>query len=180
MNLHILKRKIYSLVVLIPMVLVSGLHGNATWQTTSTNPFLLNQFDLITETSGWVLLNGQLFWTSDAGQSWDEISPSISVDAAVQDVQFSDSNTGWILWMTPNSDGSSSFTIAHTNDKGVNWSTIIPSLFDSGDVASYAAKAQMGWFDEHTGWIAVKQSSSSNFSVGTLFTTSDAGKTWTR
>ncbi|HSJ88952.1 MAG TPA: PQQ-dependent sugar dehydrogenase, partial [Anaerolineales bacterium] len=166
--------------MLIPTVLVSGLHVNPTWQTTSTNPTLLNQFDLITETTGWVLLDGQLFWTSDGGQSWDEIGPSIPVDAAVQDVQFFDSNTGWILWMTPNSDGSSSFTIAHTNDQGANWSTITPSLFDSGDVASHAAKAQMGWFDAQTGWIAVKQSSSSNFSVGTLFTTSDAGKTWTR
>jgi glucose/arabinose dehydrogenase/photosystem II stability/assembly factor-like uncharacterized protein len=180
MNLNRLARKIYSLIVLIPTILVSGLNVNPTWQTTNANQILLNQFDLLTETSGWVLLNGHLFWTSDAGQSWDEIGPSIPAEAAVQDVRFIDSNTGWIVWMTSNADGSSAFTIAHTNDNGANWSAFTPSLFEAGEVASYADKAQMGWFDKQTGWLAVKQSSGSNFSLGTLFTTSDGGKTWTR
>ena len=181
MNSHTLINNLYSLMVLVPFtVLASGFGVNSTIQTTNTNQIHLNQFDLMAESSGWVLLDGHLFRTSDAGQTWSEISPSIPVEAAVQDVEFIDSNTGWMLWMTINPDGSSSFTVAHTNDHGANWSTISPSLFEVGEVAAYAEKAEMGWFDEQTGWIAVKQSSGSNFSEGTLFTTSDGGNTWTR
>src|SRR5215471_14358244 len=41
-------------------------------------------------------------------------------------------------------------------------------------------KAQMSWFDAQTGWISVKQESSSNFSLGTLFISSDGGNSWNR
>jgi glucose/arabinose dehydrogenase/photosystem II stability/assembly factor-like uncharacterized protein len=138
------------------------------------------KFDLITETIGWVLSGQNLFWTSDAGQTWDGIGPLIPVEAKVQDVKFLDPDQGWILWTTVNHDGTANFTLAHTSDHGTNWSMHDLVLFEPGEVAAHFERAGMGWFDAQTGWIAVKQATGSNFSLGTLFTTSDGGVTWTR
>ena len=138
------------------------------------------RFDLLTNNSGWVLLDKQLFWTSNAGQTWAEIAPSIPPAALVQDVEFKDANTGWIIWMTPNSEGSAEFQLARTTDNGITWTIRSLSLFEPGEIPSNAEKAEMGWFDAQRGWISVKQNSGSNFSLGILFTTSDGGNTWDR
>src|SRR4030095_12821248 len=128
----------------------------------------------------WVWLDQHLFWTSDAGHIWDEIGPSIPPGALVQDVEFKDVNTGWIIWTTANSEGGAEFQLAHTIDNGTTWATRSLSLFELGEIASNAERAEMGWFDSETGWISVKQNTGSNFSVGVLFTTSDGGNTLRR
>ena len=140
----------------------------------------LDQFDALTESSGWVLLDRGLFWTSDAGQSWEAIGPSIPSDATVQDVEFINPNTGWMLWTTANQDGAANFSLAHTLDRGTTWDTRALALFESGEIAAHFDRAGMGWSDAQNGWMAVKQAGSSNFSLGTLFRTSDGGATWTR
>ncbi|HJR80937.1 MAG TPA: glycoside hydrolase domain-containing protein [Anaerolineales bacterium] len=140
----------------------------------------LERFDLLTATSGWVLLDQHLFWTSDAGQSWEEIGPSIPSGALIQDVRFIDSNTGWLLWTSSTPESNGLFQLAHTMDHGLTWTIRSLPLFEAGEIASYAEKAKMGWFDTQTGWISVKQNSGSNFSMGTLFRTSDGGITWSR
>ena len=140
----------------------------------------LDQFDMLTTDSGWVLLGRQLFWTSDAGQSWEEIGPSLPSGGLIRDVEFIDSESGWTLWTTPLPDGSSAFQLSHTADRGRTWATRPLSLFEPGEIASYAEQADMSWFDAQMGWITVKQESGSNFSLGTLFTTSDGGSSWTR
>ncbi|HEU4744785.1 MAG TPA: hypothetical protein VFS61_06080, partial [Anaerolineales bacterium] len=168
-----------SLVILF-IVIAPGLHASPTVHAQGQKQPDLLQFDLLTAHSGWILLDGQLFLTLDAGQSWKEITPSIPAGAEVQDVQFIDTNTGWMLWTTADSSGSPSFHIAHTRDGGQRWETQSLSLFEPGDIASYMEKAEMGWFDGETGWISVKGQSGSNFSTGTLFTTYDGAKTWKR
>jgi glucose/arabinose dehydrogenase/photosystem II stability/assembly factor-like uncharacterized protein len=140
----------------------------------------LYQFDLMTPSSGWVLIGNSHFWTSDAGQTWDEIGPLISTDAKVQDIEFLDPDQGWILWTTVYQDGTANFTLAHTIDHGTNWNTRDLVLFEPGEIAAQFERAAMGWFDASTGWVAVKQATGSNFSLGTLFTTSDGGLTWIR
>jgi glucose/arabinose dehydrogenase/photosystem II stability/assembly factor-like uncharacterized protein len=172
-----LKRHPFSLILII---LIYGTGSIPSAQTRSQYQPRLERFELLTASSGWVLLDKSLFWTSDAGKTWDEIGPSFPVDAAVQDVEFIDSNSGWILSTTNNEDGSSNFTIIHTTDHGASWSATTPQLFESGEIPAHSEKADMGWLDVQSGWIAVKQSSSSNFSLGTLFTTSDGGNTWAR
>jgi len=141
-----------------------------------------DRFDLLDEVSGWVLIDQHLFWTSDMGYSWVEIGPSIPENALIQDVEIidSDTDTGWILWSLTNPDGSSSFQLAHTSDHGRKWVIQSLSLFESGELASFAEKAEMGWLDIQTGWVSVKQLTGPNFSIGTLFMTSDGGVTWSR
>lgn len=140
----------------------------------------VDQFDLMTAASGWVLVKKHLFWTFDTGRKWHETGPDIPSDASIQDVKFIDSNKGWVLWTTAHSAGSTNFELAQTSDNGNTWTVRVLPLFESGEVASYAQKVMMGWFDSQTGWIAVKQHSGSNFSLGTLFTTSDGGGNWVR
>ena len=108
------------------------------------------------------------------------MGPSNPSGAKIQDVKFIDDEMGWMLWMTNNTDGSSNFTLAQTSNQGQDWDIQSLNLFDVGDVTAHSEKAGMGWLDAQTGWIAVKQATGSNFSVGTLFTTSDGGFTWSR
>ena len=37
----------------------------------------IQDFQLVSEKVGWVLIEGQLFWTENSGNSWSEITPSI-------------------------------------------------------------------------------------------------------
>jgi photosystem II stability/assembly factor-like uncharacterized protein len=161
-------------------ILLSGWNASPLAQAQGQTQAKLRQFDLLTANEGWVLLGRQLFRTSDAGRTWKEISPSLSADASIQDVEFLEVRTGWTLWTTPDSQGGASFHLDHTRDGGKTWTTRPLSLFEPGEISSYVEKAEMGWFDTQTGWIAVKQVSGSNFSLGTLFMTSDGGNHWNR
>src|SRR5215208_3806747 len=71
-------------------------------QSTAT----LDQFERLTATSGWILLDQKLFWTSDAGDTWEEIGPSLPSEGLIQDVKFIDDSLGWVLWTTAGSVGS--------------------------------------------------------------------------
>jgi photosystem II stability/assembly factor-like uncharacterized protein len=174
-------KKIIRLVLALSFaVIVSGVNPSIFVQAQNKNTSNFSRFELLTVSSGWVLLEGHLFWTSDVGQTWREIGPSIPNDALIQDVEFKDADTGWILWTIANPDGGAEFQLAHTTNNGITWRTHPLSLFEPGEIAANAEKAEMGWFDGQTGWISVKQNSGSNFSIGVLFTTSDGGITWSR
>ncbi|HAV76689.1 MAG TPA: hypothetical protein DCX53_04965, partial [Anaerolineae bacterium] len=147
-------------------------------QRASQDSTLFEKFGLLTPDTGWISLDQRLFQTIDSGLSWYEIGPVIPVDARIQDIEFLNIDTGWILWTKTTDDGGSTFTLAHTIDRGATWSIREHYLFDLSDASSQSEKADMGWIDSQNGWIAVKKISSSNFSLGTLFKTSDGGSTW--
>ena len=140
----------------------------------------IRQFDLLSASLGWVLLDQNLFLMSDAGETWQDISPSMPSSAVVQNVRFLDPGAGWVLSTTLDPAGSALFHLAYTSDGGVTWTMSTLSLFETGEIASYAEKVDMHWFDAQHGWISVKQTSGSNFSIGALFITSDGGETWSR
>src|SRR6185503_19674872 len=81
-------------------VTLLGINSPSLVQAQDKNTASLSGFELVTANGGWVLLDGQLFWTSDAGQTWREIGPAVPEGALIQDVQFKDGDTGWVLWTT--------------------------------------------------------------------------------
>ena len=145
-----------------------------------TAPVRLEHFDLLTHSSGWILLDKHLYWTSDTGHSWDEIGPDIPAEGVIQDVEFIDPDNGWVVWTSPYPDGSAQIHLDWTTDHGRTWTRRPLDLFEPGEDASFVETVQMGWLDAQTGWIAVKQESGSNFSIGSLFTTQDEGASWSR
>ncbi len=176
MNSHSIIKKLYSLLLALSIAFPApGMAAAA-----PASPAQIRGFDLLAPGAGWVLLDNRLFWTSDSGAAWKEIGPSLPTGAEVQTVDLLDPNTGRVLWSTLQADGTASFTLAQTEDQGATWTDAPLPLFDPGEAAAQAEKADMGWLDPHTGWIAVQQASGSNFSLGTLFTTSDGGTTWRR
>jgi photosystem II stability/assembly factor-like uncharacterized protein len=166
--------------ILLLVVVVAGVGSISPVRAEDQGHASLSQFDLLTGSSGWVLLDGRSFRTSDAGQTWDDISPALPSGGAIRNVHFMDSGLGWVLFTTPDPNGGALFHLAHTTDDGGTWTMRALSLFESGEIASFAEKTGMGWLDVQTGWISVKQASGSNFSIGALFTTSDGGVTWSR
>src|SRR6185436_2785604 len=148
MHFYVSVKQLYSLIFAFSFTLVlSGFNSRPVYQAQDGNQVHFDRFDRMTDSSGWVLFNRQLFWTSDAGQTWTEISPSIPGDASVEDVQFIDPNMGWLLVTVPNPEGGALFQLFQTNDGGFTWGTRALSLFESGEIASHAEKAEMGWFD---------------------------------
>jgi hypothetical protein len=68
MNSHTFTKRIYYLMMILPFtILASGFGASPVMQTEDKNQVRLEQFDLMTDTSGWVLFDEHLFWTSDVG-----------------------------------------------------------------------------------------------------------------
>jgi photosystem II stability/assembly factor-like uncharacterized protein len=128
---------------------------------------------LLSETQGWALSDGGLFWTNDAGLHWArEALPNV---AAVSDVAFLNQRVGWAVSLAAGT-ASPAVSVYATHDSGQNWqgTTIpLPTWTDYG-------AAQLQTLDSQRGWLLVRQLTGSNFSEGFLFRTGDAGATWTQ
>jgi hypothetical protein len=149
---HLNRKLAFALVI---SIVLSGLGFVPFVHAQDQEQINLDQFDRLTASTGWILMDQHIFWTSDAGQTWKDIRPAVPVNALLQDVEFIDSKSGWMLWTTPNPDGSADFHLASTIDTGGTWIVCALPLFEAGDIASHAEKAEMGWIDSQTGWIPI-------------------------
>ena len=171
--------RILNFILILPVaVSVTGFQPVQAMTTRVENPAPLSQFDLITASSGWVLLEHHLFWTEDGGQTWVDVSPPILAETSIESVHFLDDSSGWMLLSTMDPDGLPLLQLARTPDRGTSWT--IKDLPLLTETIPDVEKVEMGWFDSQTGWISVKQSTGSNFSIGALFTTRDGGVTWSQ
>ena len=138
------------------------------------------EFDLLTPQVGWVRLGQQLYVTATGGRSWQEITPPNLAGFELQAVWFSDPAAGWLVLTRPEPTGDLSYALAHTTTGGRNWSIIPLSLFAPGDPAALAGAISIRFEDPQRGRLAIKQATSANFRRGTIFTTTDGGRTWRR
>jgi photosystem II stability/assembly factor-like uncharacterized protein len=136
-------------------------------------------FHLISATEGWLRLGQHLYWTRDSGQSWAEITPSNLGRLAIQAVWFVDTQTGWLV-LTQLEAGAVAYTLARTSDSGATWHVTPLSLFAPGDPDALAETIYLRFIDAQIGWLVIKRATSSNFSLGVLFKTTDGGQTWTK
>jgi photosystem II stability/assembly factor-like uncharacterized protein len=91
-----------------------------------------------------------------------------------------DAQHGWLLLTNTDGAGFSTFAVARTLDGGQTWQTIPLSLFQPGDPNSLVETIYLHFIDSSTGWLVIKRATSSNFSAGALFKTTDGGQTWSQ
>src|SRR5258708_9102148 len=137
-------------------------------------------FQLVTAGSGWARLGQQLFWTDNNGANWREITPPNRGAGTIGAANFADAAHGWVVSTAMAETGELSYALARTSDGGQSWQSVPLALFAAGDAAGMAGDVFLQFIDARTGWLVVKQATSPNFSLGTLFKTSDGGDHWTR
>ncbi len=121
---------------------------------------------------------GEALWLTGDGGTWRTITPpETSRAGGPVAVSFSDANTGWLATPAANP---GFITIAATADSGQRWLVRQQRFFAPADPAGHAGALSMHWLDQHTGWLVVRQATSSNFNLGALFATLDGGATWQR
>jgi photosystem II stability/assembly factor-like uncharacterized protein len=147
-------------------------------QTQAVNE--IRDFSLVSNTEGWTLVGNHLYWTSNHGTSWSEITPALPLTATVYAVSFLDAEQGWVLWSDLGADGSLVLQIEHTYDRGGKWNNRVTQTLMPDDPVADIENASMDWIDASTGWVSAKQKTGSNFSSGILFRTEDGGQTWQR
>ena len=140
----------------------------------------LRDFGLVTDTDGWILISSHLYWTTNQGAGWTDITPALPASATIYAVEFLDAGIGWVLWAKSQADGKLVFQLAHTADHGITWNSRAIQTLAPDDPDANVENASMNWLDENIGWVSVKRKTGSNFSAGMLFGTRDGGQTWTR
>jgi len=156
-----------------------GAAGAAVPTVAAANGDLL-AFQLVAPGVGWALLGQQLFWTASGGSQWREITPLSLGGGEIRAANFADGAHGWVISTAMNAAGELDYQLARTADGGQTWQGAPLALFTPGDAASMAGAVFLQFIDAHTGWLVVKQVTSPNFSLGTLFKTGDGGDHWTR
>lgn len=124
---------------------------------------------LLTAKDGWVSTDHHLLWTSDAGQKWTEITPRNT--QAIHGVFFLDTSHAWLLL------SAAGLEMARSSDGGKTWQTAAFPL-SAGDAANFGNTASLHFIDASHGWAMLRRVSSTNFSLGMLFATTDGGVSW--
>lgn len=124
----------------------------------------------------WSLVNGKLLKTEDGGRNWTDKTPPEAAAGPVVTSFFLDARQGWLVRFAQ--DGSS-LELAYTGDAGRMWhkQTITPALLPPVEAIQDLA---LNFSDTDNGWLAVKLASGANFSLGSLLSTGDGGKSWKR
>jgi photosystem II stability/assembly factor-like uncharacterized protein len=139
----------------------------------------VRDFGLVSETEGWVISGSDLYWTASGGRSWQDISPVDRAGSIVLAASFSDARQGWAVTQASEMAGPGDYTLGRTVDGGTTWENIPLHLFPSAAPVAPASAVYLHFFNAGTGWLVIKHASGSNFSVGSLFRTTDGGRTWT-
>jgi len=134
----------------------------------------IDTMQLVTKAHGWALTSGGLKSSADGGATWTDITPPGISAATIKGVFFWDAEHGWVV--APEQTNQDLIVFA-TADGGKTWAS---GALGVSDVDSRGAPAYIDFADARNGWIALKNVSSANFSIGQLFSTADGGATWNK
>jgi photosystem II stability/assembly factor-like uncharacterized protein len=145
-----------------------------------------NTMKLLTENTGWALMHGRLYWTTDFGQHWRDITPPGAPVprrggvVSIADVSFHGTADGWVLLRTGGGGeyGDSSFELASTTDAGTTWSVTPVTLPNWRSWRRLGGNGSVDFVDPLHGWMNLSLESSANFDRGLLYSTADGGRTW--
>jgi hypothetical protein len=154
---------------------------------------------LIAPGVGWAERSSRLYWTTDDGANWKDITPPTGPRERIADIFFLDTHRGWALLagdkrVPGDPGGEAQFALACTTDAGANWSithvTLPLKVFVtlenhvSDDMGDYVLDYKAGpitFVDPFHGWMGIQggqsgRTMSSFWSV--LLVTSEGGQTW--
>ena len=136
----------------------------------------IQDVQLLPNGQGWALVGGRFLWSEDGGQKWQDRTPKALAGEELLGSYFLDAEHGWFVLRDPDR---SQISVLRTQDGGKSWQQ---QALDTAsvDLAQMAAEGSFDFIDAHTGWLAFKLQSSSNFSLGELYSTDDGGMTWKR
>jgi hypothetical protein len=161
--------------VLVALIFAVSACGGTTARETPAQSVASNArgLQLVTSSEGWVLTDGALLWVASAGSARN-ITPAGASAMAIRGVFFADQEHGWAAAVAGRTADGTSLSIFRTTNNGSTWTRanlkVSPGAVDPSSVS---------FVDAEHGWILVGVESSSNFSVGELWRTSDGGRTWT-
>jgi photosystem II stability/assembly factor-like uncharacterized protein len=139
---------------------------------------------LLDASSGWAVLSGALFRTTDAGRHWKDITPHVSSPEGIVAIFFLNASTGWALLVHSEEvegvdiGADARFELASTTDGGTSW-TLAP--LDVPHRIPGRGLSELAWMffvDPLHGWIMVRENGNTNTSLGHLLATRDGGKSW--
>jgi photosystem II stability/assembly factor-like uncharacterized protein len=167
MKLHICAILLISLPVTIPSAIASQPSGT------------LQSMKLLAFEVGWAATQNQLFWTTDGGTQWRDITPKTALPAEVASVFFLDTSTGWVLLSgNDEAQGPSRFDFASTTDAGTTWSVTHFNPPVNSRQYILSGDGRVDFVDSLHGWVNLGVVSSASAHLGILLATQNGGRTW--
>ena len=122
-----------------------------------------------------------VYWTTNNGLSWSEITPALNRTQEIQCVFFVDASHGWVA-LDDNADSAQSpFSVASTNDGGKSWQYTTLNFDITGTLFAGAqiSVTSIDFTDAEHGWIMYRAPTNTQFNDGLLARTEDGGAHWT-
>ena len=137
------------------------------------------EFGLVDNESLWLKTGNNLYYTKYTGETWSDISPATRMIEPYLVVSFPGPEQGFALYLTQ-TDTELDLELYQTTSQGEAWSAVVGDLQENiREQFLYPIGAiQMQWLNDKQAFVLVKESTSSNFSQGSLFFTDDGGKHW--
>lgn len=140
----------------------------------------IQSMKLIDKERGWASTDSSLFWTTDSGRHWKDITPKAGNGREIKSTFFLDGSGGWSLLVHEGENsGQPQFELASTTDAGETWSIgrlRLPHL--DPERTTLSGGGRLTFFDHVHGWMNLDVLSSANFRLAILLATTDGGKTW--
>jgi photosystem II stability/assembly factor-like uncharacterized protein len=154
---------------------------------------VVTDMKLLAPKVGWAERGRRLYWTTDNGADWRDITPPLAKNERLGKVFFLDSSTGWIVIDHPQDPWEKlEFALASTGDAGTTWSRTgislplkdygLPVGANAGGGAHPIADGGINaivFADRLHGWLSAGfHGQTMNLWFGLLLLTSDGGRTW--
>jgi photosystem II stability/assembly factor-like uncharacterized protein len=175
-------RKCFALPPLLALVLCSALSAQSAGR--------IESMKLLTTDTGWASTGSKLFWTTDGGASWKDVTPKLNHKRQmVTSVFFLDSSTGWVLLgcaddRDPVAD-EGCLALSYTTDAGETWSVQqekikVPfSREYLKDSTGFSGRSWLRFVDSEHGWELLEIATHAGIPrQGEMLRTADGGRTW--